>query len=185
MNGDVVTPALKGVTFDIERGEFVSIMGPSGSGKSTLMHILGFLDVLSGGEYHYDGQDVSKLEQDDLAFMRRENIGFIFQAFNLLQKQTVRQNVMVPALYLGMPKHLREQRVEEVVESVGLTHRLDYPTNRLSGGEKQRTAVARALVNDPFVIFADEPTGNLDTKIGGQILDILDKLNDDGRTILW
>lgn len=183
-NGEVVTRALNGVSLTLEREEFVAIMGPSGSGKSTLMHIMGFLDVLTDGTYVFGDKDVSQLDEDELAFMRRENVGFVFQAFNLLPRQTVRQNVLLPSLYHDTPVKVRERRVEEVVESVGLSHRLDYQVNRLSGGEKQRVAIARALINDPAVIFADEPTGNLDTVIGSQVLQLLVELNNQGRTIV-
>ena len=184
VNGDVVTPALKGVTFDIEEGEFVAIMGPSGSGKSTLMHILGFLDRLTRGSYAFRGKDIGPMETNDLALMRRNEVGFVFQSFNLLKKSTVLENVMLPSLYAGVNAKKRVEIAEKAIESVSMTHRRDHFSNQLSGGERQRVAIARALVNNPAVIFADEPTGNLDTKTGEQVLELLADLNDEGRTII-
>ena len=154
-NGDVITKILHGVTFDIDKGEFVSIMGPSGSGKSTLMHILGFLDVLSEGQFLFEGRDVSKLSDDELADMRSKKIGFVFQAFNLLNRSTTLENVMLPLLYTDMPKKERVERAKDLLNQVGLGHRLDYSPNKLSGGEKQRVAIARALVNKPDIILTD------------------------------
>ncbi len=183
-NEEVVTKILHGVTFDIDKGEFVSIMGPSGSGKSTLMHILGFLDTLSEGTFFFEGQDVSKLRDDQLAIMRSKKIGFVFQAFNLLNRSTTLENVMLPLLYTDVPKKERIQRATELLNQVGLGHRLDYSPNKLSGGEKQRVAIARALVNNPEVIFADEPTGNLDSKSGLQVMKILQDLNEMGKSII-
>jgi len=183
-NEEVITHVLCGLTFDIEKGEFVSIMGPSGSGKSTLMHILGFLDTLTSGQYNFGGQDVSSLTDDELAEMRRAKVGFIFQAFNLLARSSVLENVMLPMFYSKISPTKREQKAKAVLEAVGLSHRLAYTPNKLSGGEKQRVAIARALVNDPDIIFADEPTGNLDSKSGLQVMKILQKLNDEGRTII-
>jgi putative ABC transport system ATP-binding protein len=185
-NDEVVTKVLHGLSFNIEKGEFVAIMGPSGSGKSTLMHIIGLLDHITGGEYHLDGKDVTKLSDDELARLRNEKIGFVFQAFNLLPRTTVLDNVELPLAY--SKKHMStkemEKRASDVLESVGLGHRLNYFTNQISGGEKQRVAIARALVNKPSVIFADEPTGNLDSKSGVQVMEILQKLNQDGNTII-
>ncbi|EKE06891.1 MAG: hypothetical protein ACD_18C00246G0005 [uncultured bacterium] len=183
-NGDVITKILHGVTFDIDKGEFVSIMGPSGSGKSTLMHILGFLDVLSEGQFLFEGRDVSKLSDDELADMRSKKIGFVFQAFNLLNRSTTLENVMLPLLYTDMPKKERVERAKDLLNQVGLGHRLDYSPNKLSGGEKQRVAIARALVNNPEVIFADEPTGNLDSKSGLQVMKVLQDLNEKGHSII-
>src|SRR3989339_1675323 len=183
-NEEVVTKILHGLTFDIEKGEFVSIMGPSGSGKSTLMHILGFLDKLSTGVFSFEGRDVSQLNDDELADMRSKKIGFVFQAFNLLNRSTTLENVMLPLLYTDMPKKERVERAKDLLNQVGLGHRLDYSPNKLSGGEKQRVAIARALVNNPEVIFADEPTGNLDSKSGLQVMKILQDLNEKGRTII-
>lgn len=182
VTGDVVTKVLHGIHFDIKRGEFVAIMGPSGSGKSTLMHILSFLDTATSGEYIFDGKDVSHLTDDELAHMRNKRVGFVFQSFNLLPRTTVRENVALPLVYSDV--HDKDERITKAIDSVGLSHRTDYFSNQLSGGEKQRVAIARALVNDPDVIFADEPTGNLDSKSGNQVLRILQTLNDEGRTII-
>lgn len=181
---EVVTPVLRGVSFAIEKGEFVSIMGPSGSGKSTLMHILGFLDTLSTGRYEFEGRDVSQLSDDELAEMRGNKVGFVFQAFNLLARTTARENVALPLVYSKADHGDRLAKATKILESVGLGHRLDHSPNQLSGGEKQRVAIARALINNPEVIFADEPTGNLDSKSGAQVMKILQDLNDDGHTII-
>lgn len=183
ISGEVVTQVLHGLSFDIEKGEFVSIMGPSGSGKSTLMHILGLLDRASTGFYELNGRDVSSLNDNELAHLRNKEIGFVFQAFNLLPKTSVLDNVILPLTYSEDRKNL-EERAANVLKSVGLTHRLNYFTNQISGGEKQRVAIARALVNKPSIIFADEPTGNLDSKSGVQVMEILQRLNDEGNTII-
>ncbi|MBP6859482.1 MAG: ABC transporter ATP-binding protein [Candidatus Magasanikbacteria bacterium] len=183
-NEGVKTGVLHGLNFNIEKGEFVAIMGPSGSGKSTLMHILGFLDKLTTGEYIFDGKNVSDLTDDQLAQMRSNQVGFVFQAFNLLPRTTVMENVMLPLTYVKMDQAEREKKAKEALVSVGLEHRLDYFSNQLSGGEKQRVAIARSLVNNPSVIFADEPTGNLDSKSGLQVMRILQGLNESGRTII-
>lgn len=180
--GEETTQVLKGINFTIERGEFVTIMGPSGSGKSTMMHILSFLDGATSGTYTFDGEDVSDLTQDDLAEMRNRRVGFIFQAFNLLPRTTVEENVTLPLIYAK--QGIDKKRVDDAITAVGLDHRKYHLSNQLSGGERQRVAIARALVNDPDVIFADEPTGNLDSKSGNQILRILQDLNDAGRTIV-
>mgnify|MGYP001011977549 FL=1 len=182
-SGDLVTKVLHGISFNIDFGEFVSIMGPSGSGKSTLMHILGLLDRSTSGVYKLEGRDVSSLNDDQLASFRNDKIGFVFQAFNLLPKTTVLENVILPLTYSDDKRNMKE-RASKVLESVGLGHRLNYYTNQISGGEKQRVAIARALVNSPSVIFADEPTGNLDSKSGAQVMEILQKLNDAGNTII-
>jgi putative ABC transport system ATP-binding protein len=182
-SGELMTDVLKGLDFEIEEGEFVSIMGPSGSGKSTLMHILGLLDRPTGGKYYLSGHDVTTLDDDALAKLRNQKIGFVFQAFNLLPRTTVLENVELPLLY-SEHKRKADNRAKKVLQSVGLDHRLNYFTNQISGGEKQRVAIARALVNEPSVIFADEPTGNLDSKSGIQIMEILQKLNDEGNTII-
>jgi putative ABC transport system ATP-binding protein len=184
ITGDVATPVLKDVSFEIKKGEFVAIMGPSGSGKSTLMHILGFLDTLSSGEYFFDGENVSNLSDDDLASMRNRKVGFIFQAFNLLPRTSATENVMLPLLYGPAKKADHRSIAIKVLESVGLGHRLNHTSNQLSGGERQRVAIARALVNNPEIIFADEPTGNLDSKSGLQVMKILQSLNDEGHTII-
>lgn len=181
--GEIVTKVLYGLSFTIDQGEFVSIMGPSGSGKSTLMHILGLLDRPSGGVYKLSNKDVSELSDDQLASLRNKKIGFVFQAFNLLPRTTVLENVKLPLAYAENKTHA-EARAKKVLESVGLGHRLNYFTNQISGGEKQRVAIARALVNQPSVIFADEPTGNLDSKSGTQIMEILQRLNNEGNTII-
>lgn len=184
VSGDVVTPVLRGVSFEIGRGDFVAIMGPSGSGKSTLMHVLGFLDHATRGKYFFDGRDAGGLGSDELAKMRGENIGFVFQAFFLLPELSVLENVMLPLAYRKMSDAERVKRATDAIESVGLTHRLNYLATRISGGEKQRVAIARALVGDPAVIFADEPTGNLDSVSGAQVMEILERLNRQGRTVI-
>lgn len=181
-NEEVVTKVLFDINLTIKKGESVAIMGPSGSGKSTLMHILGFLDTLTSGQYIFDGHDVSKLDDDTLATYRNERVGFVFQSFNLLPKTSVFDNVKLPLLYKKGKNDLKA--VDEAIKSVGLEHRKNYLSNQLSGGEKQRVAIARALVNNPDIIFADEPTGNLDSKSGIQIMSILQKLNEEGHTIV-
>jgi putative ABC transport system ATP-binding protein len=183
-NEEIITPVLKELNFSIEKGEFVSIMGPSGSGKSTLMHILGFLDVLTSGQYIFDGKDVSTLNDDELAEMRNNKVGFVFQAFNLLNRSTALENVRLPLLYSKVKKEEQEKKARKLLTDVGLGHRLEYTPSKLSGGEKQRVAIARALVNNPDIIFADEPTGNLDSKSGHQVMKILQELNEQGHTII-
>ncbi len=178
------TQALSGVTFEIKKGEFVSIMGPSGSGKSTLLHVLSFLDRPSGGEYKYMDKDMNSLTDLDLARIRNESMGFVFQAFNLLGRLSVYENVELPLLYSDVPIAKHDEMIKNAVSSVGLSEKLLVDTSRLSGGEKQRVAIARALVNSPDIIFADEPTGNLDSKSGAQIMEIFNKLNNEGRTII-
>jgi len=176
--GDIVTHALRGVSFTIEDGEFVAIMGPSGSGKSTLMHILGALDTPTSGSYKLDGQDVSKLSDDDLADIRHNRIGFVFQSFNLLPRATVLRNVMLPLIYANVPEALRDKRARKALESAGLSEdRYNHKSNQLSGGQIQRVAIARALVNDPSLILADEPTGNLDTATSDIVLGTFQQLN--------
>ncbi len=182
-NGEIVTKVLQEISFEIKQGEFVAIMGPSGSGKSTLMHILGFLDRATSGDYHFEGREITKLKDDELAFLRNEKVGFVFQSFNLLPRTTVLDNVKLPLTYSHSKKNV-DEIAKKVLESVGLGHRLNYYTNQISGGEKQRVAIARALVNNPSVIFADEPTGNLDSKSGVQIMEILQDLNEQGNTII-
>lgn len=182
VNEDVVTPVLHGVSFNIEEGEFVAIMGPSGSGKSTLMHVLSFLDRPTGGEFWFENRDTREFKDAFLAELRNERIGFVFQAFNLLARTTVLDNVKLPLIYSKKKNH--DELAKKALEAVGLSHRLNYFTNQISGGEKQRAAIARALVNDPAVIFADEPTGNLDSKSGNTVMGILQRLNDQGRTII-
>ncbi|MFH1631863.1 MAG: ABC transporter ATP-binding protein [bacterium] len=184
VNGEVVTPVLHGVTLNIEEGEFVALMGPSGSGKSTLMHILGFLDRLTAGSYMFKGKDVSTLADDELALLRRDEAGFVFQFFNLLANASVIENVMLPMMYSEIARGQRRRKGLEALNEVGLEHRIDHKASQVSGGERQRVAIARALVNNPSVIFADEPTGNLDTKSGLEILKIFQRLNNEGHTII-
>ena len=181
-NEGVLTPVLHGIDFVLEQGEFVAIMGPSGSGKSTLMHILSFLDSPTSGLFEFEGQDTKDFNKDYLAQLRNERIGFVFQSFNLLPRTTVLDNVKLPLIYSKKTNH--DDLAKKALADVGLSHRLDFYTNQISGGEKQRVAIARALVCDPAVIFADEPTGNLDSKSGNAILEILQKLNDKGHTII-
>ena len=183
-DGDIETPVLKGVSFGIEKGEFIAIMGPSGSGKSTLMHILGFLDHGTAGTYEFGGKDVSRLTDDDLALMRRDQVGFVFQAFFLLPELSVIDNVKLALAYHDISDRERDARAIAAIEAVGLGHRRDYSVTRISGGEKQRVAIARALVSSPTVIVADEPTGNLDSKSGGVVMEILEQLNEKGNTII-
>jgi putative ABC transport system ATP-binding protein len=178
--------ALKGITFSVKKGEFVAIMGPSGSGKSTLMYILGALDTPTSGTYFLDGKDMSTLSDDELADIRKNNIGFVFQSFNLLPRTTVMRNVTLPLIYDGVPEEEREKRAREVLKEAGLdeTH-FGHLSNQLSGGQIQRVAIARALVNNPSIILADEPTGNLDTKTGDIVLATFQRLNKEyGRTII-
>jgi len=181
---EVKTIALDGVSFNVDKGEFVAIMGPSGSGKSTLMHIMGFLDRPSFGAYKFEGQSIEDLSDDELAYIRNEKMGFVFQFFNLLPRTNVLDNVKLPLIYTKISEKEKQERTKEAVESVGLSHRLKHYPNQLSGGEQQRVAIARAIVNNPSVIFADEPTGNLDSKSGQQVMEILQNLNEKGRTII-
>ncbi len=184
--GEATFKALKGVSFTIEDGEFVAIMGPSGSGKSTLMHILGCLDTPTTGSYHLDGKDVSKLSDESLAHIRKDKIGFVFQAFNLLPRTTVIRNVMLPLVYAGVMGQAREERAKKALIAAGLaeSHFL-HRSNELSGGQIQRVAIARALVNDPTLILADEPTGNLDSRTGEIVLGTFERLNEEhGCTII-
>ena len=181
---EVVTPVLRGLNFTVEKGEFIAIMGPSGSGKSTLMHILGFLDSLTSGDYIFGDRSLGTMTDDELARMRGSKVGFVFQAFHLLPRLSAVENVALPLMYSTVPKEKRYKRAAELLTSVGLAHRLEHTPNQLSGGEKQRVAIARALVNEPEIIFADEPTGNLDSKSGAQVMKILQGLNDEGHTII-
>jgi putative ABC transport system ATP-binding protein len=185
-NEGVKTKALCGVSFDIDKGEFVAIMGPSGSGKSTLMQILGFLDRPTDGEYLFDGKNTKNFSDDELAFLRNQKIGFVFQSFNLLPRTTVFENIELPLIYdeREESQNLIRQKVEQALKAVNLESRINNFSNQLSGGEQQRVAIARALVNDPSLILADEPTGNLDSKNGLQIMKILQNLNDEGHTIV-
>lgn len=185
-SGEVETQVLKGISFKIDSGEFVAIMGPSGSGKSTLMNIIGCLDVPSGGEFILNGKNVSDLSDDELADIRKNNLGFVFQSFNLLPRATVLHNVMMPLIYSGTPKEKREAITKKALENAGLSEsHFHHYSNQLSGGQMQRVAIARALVNNPLIILADEPTGNLDTKTGEIVLATFQKLNEDQkRTVI-
>jgi len=183
--GDVETKVLKGISFLIKEGEFVAIIGPSGSGKSTLMHILGCLDTPTSGQYFFEGKDVSQLSDDELADIRKEKIGFVFQAFNLLPRTTVLRNVVVPLVYANVPRDKREEIARKCLLSAGLDEKsFNHLSNQLSGGEMQRVAIARALVNNPSLILADEPTGNLDSKTGEVVLETFQNLNKQGRTVV-
>ena len=176
--------ALAGVNVDFERGSFWSIMGPSGSGKSTMMNVSGCLDRLTEGRYVLEGQDVSQLDDDRLSEMRLRHIGFIFQSFNLIPQLTVQRNIELPLYYLGIDANESKQRAADLGEKVGLGNRLDHRPTELSGGQMQRVAIARALANDPQMIFADEPTGNLDSRTGDQIMELLCELSEQGKTII-
>lgn len=182
--GDTTVAALAGVDLDIQAGEFTAIMGPSGSGKSTLMNILGCLDRPTSGSYILDGEEVASLSDDDLAITRNKKIGFVFQNFNLLPRISALQNVALPLVYAGVKRKERDERATQAMIDVGLEQRLHHRPNELSGGQRQRVAIARALVNDPTMIMADEPTGNLDTKSGIEVMNIFEKLNSLGRTII-
>lgn len=182
-NGGVITHVLKGINLSVEEGEFLAIMGPSGSGKSTLMHTIGFLDRPTSGKYYFDGEDTESFGGDELASIRNKRIGFVFQSFNLLPRTSVLDNVMLPLFY-SKNKRGHEKRAREALEAVDMGERLHYMSNQISGGQKQRVAIARALVCEPKVIFADEPTGNLDSKSGSTVMHILEELNNEGRTII-
>ena len=181
---DVETTALSRVNLDVESGEFIAVMGPSGCGKSTLLNILGMLDSPDSGSYDFAGEDVASYSEARLAEIRKRNIGFIFQSFNLVDELSVAENVMLPLLYQKVPPKDREQRVREVLERVGIAHRADHRPQQLSGGQQQRVAVARAVVTDPKLILADEPTGNLDTANGEEVLELMNQLNGEGTTII-
>lgn len=176
-DGETKTAALRNISFDIPRGQFVAIMGPSGSGKSTLLHIIGLLDKQTGGSYLFDGKKVSDYSDEEIAHIRNEKLGFVFQSFNLLARATVLENVKLPLLYSNIKESLWDEMALKTIAEVGLSHRANHTTSKLSGGERQRVAIARALINNPQVIFADEPTGNLDSKSGQVIMEILQKLN--------
>ena len=182
--GEVEVVALDNVSFEIKEGEFVAIMGPSGSGKSTLMHILGALDIPSKGEYWLDGELIANLDDDELAEIRNKNIGFVFQAYNLLPRTSALKNVMVPMMYGDVSKEERMKKAKRYLEKVGLGDRIHHTPNQLSGGQQQRVAIARALAMNPNIILADEPTGNIATKQALEIMEILEDLNEQGNTIL-
>ena len=183
-NGSLELQVLKNISFKVDKGEFLAIMGSSGSGKSTMMNILGCLDNQYEGRYILDGIDISKSTENELSEIRNKKIGFIFQSFNLLQRLTALENVELPLVYSSIPKEERHKRANELLEMVGLKDRTHHRPNELSGGQRQRVAIARALVNDPSIILADEPTGNLDSKSEGEIIEILQKLNKMGKTIV-
>jgi putative ABC transport system ATP-binding protein len=185
--GEIAVHALRGISLDVHRGEFVAVVGPSGSGKSTLMHILGCLDKPTSGEYHLDGKDVSKLSDDELSWIRNKQIGFVFQGFNLLSRTSALENVELPLLYGGsnVSPSERRQRAMEALAAVGLTDRADHHPNQLSGGQQQRVAIARALMNNPSILMADEPTGNLDSRTSLEVMDIFQALKEkSGITIV-
>ena len=184
VNGKLSVPVLHGIDLQVNKGEFVSIMGPSGSGKSTFMNILGCLDRPTTGSYRLNGDEVATLSDDELAFVRNKQIGFVFQSFNLLTKLTALENVALPMIYAGMDKKSRNERAAELLSSVGLGDRMDHLPSELSGGQRQRVAIARALANNPAIIMADEPTGNLDSKSTIDVMNIFRGLYDEGRTII-
>lgn len=182
--GDEVQQVLKGIDLDVAKGEFVAILGPSGSGKSTLMNIIGCLDTPTTGSYNLHGRDVESLDESDLARVRNKEIGFVFQSFQLLQRQDAMENVELPLIYSGMHAHERTQRAQQMLERVGLSDKLHHYPNQLSGGQQQRVAIARALANNPTILLADEPTGALDQKTGKQVMSLFHDLNEEGNTIV-
>ena len=183
-NGNIDLEVLKGLNLEVLEGEYVAFMGPSGSGKSTFMNILGCLDRMTSGTYTLDGVDVSLMKDDELSIVRNEKIGFVFQTFNLLPKLSALENVALPALYAGLKKDERLKRAEEALKSVGLGDRIHHKPSEMSGGQRPRVAIARAIINNPKILLADEPTGNLDSKSGEEVLKIFKNLNDNGTTIV-
>jgi putative ABC transport system ATP-binding protein len=184
VGGDVMTTALNAVDLAIGAGEYVAVMGPSGCGKSTLLTILGMLDTPDGGEYWFDGQNVAGFAEDQLDDLRRGRVGFIFQSFNLLEELTVEENVALALEYAGLPATERKERVAQMLEKLGITHRAHHHPSQLSGGQQQRVAIARALVTKPLVLLADEPTGNLDSSHGEEVMQLLERINAEGTTIV-
>ena len=182
--GSETVNAIKDISFDVKAGEFISIMGPSGSGKTTLMNIIGCLDTPTSGEYHLDDNEVSLLDDNELAAIRNKKIGFVFQSFHLLSRNTALNNVMLPLTYAGYDKKEAHKKAKSVLDKVGLEDRVSHKPNELSGGQQQRVAIARALVNNPSIVFADEPTGNLDTKTGEEIMSLFKELHKNGQTII-
>ncbi|MDL2240495.1 ABC transporter ATP-binding protein [Bacteroidales bacterium OttesenSCG-928-K03] len=182
--GTITVNALRGVSLTINKNEYVALMGPSGSGKSTLMNIIGCLDTPSSGHYYINGQDVSNIGDEELAAIRNKEIGFIFQSFNLLSRQTALENVMLPQIYAGIPKQERQKNAVNVLDKVGLSDRMEHKPSELSGGQKQRVATARALINNPSLILADEPTGALDTKTSLEIMQLIEEIHKAGNTIV-
>ena len=184
INGKVETPALRGVSFTVKKGEFLAIMGASGSGKSTLLHILGLLDFQTSGKYYFDGRDTQQFSKVEIAKLRNKELGFVFQNFNLLPRVSVLENVKLPLTYADVEEGEQNKMAEEAIKAVGISHRINHDPSQLSGGEKQRVAIARALVNKPKLIFADEPTGNLDSKSGEVVMELLQKANELGHTVI-
>lgn len=182
--GDSIVRALAGVSISVKKGEFIAIIGPSGSGKSTMMNMVGALDIPTEGEIYLDGKDIAHLHESDLAQIRGRKIGFVFQNFNLIPTLTAKENVALPMLFQGISKEYRLNKAEEILNKVGLSDRTEHLPNELSGGQRQRVAIARALANNPELILADEPTGNLDTKTGKEIVELFKKLNEEGKTII-
>ncbi|OIP57935.1 MAG: macrolide ABC transporter ATP-binding protein [Candidatus Levybacteria bacterium CG_4_10_14_0_2_um_filter_36_16] len=184
ITGDVITSVLTGISLTINEGDFIAITGRSGSGKSTLMNILGLLDTPTSGTYILNGSPITKFSEDDLSRLRNKTIGFVFQSFNLLPRSTTIENVVLPAIYAGIPQKERDIRAKEILTSIGMEEKMHSRPNKLSGGQQQRVAIARALMNDPALILADEPTGNLDVKSGHDVMEVLKNLNKKGKTIV-
>ena len=182
--GDIVTNVLKGITLKVKKGEFIAITGRSGSGKSTLMNVIGLLDTPTNGRYFLEKTEVSKFNEDELSDLRNKKIGFVFQSFNLLSRATILENIILPGIYAGMDRKTREKRGRDLLLNLGISEHEDKNPNQLSGGQQQRVAIARALMNNPDLILADEPTGNLDTKSGQDVMHLLGKLNKEGKTII-